>query len=110
MYEIYKWDSNNNPYEVGKDRLEFIDVYGYNGQFNKEDIKSLWEDHNILYLCGGVMAVWVEKRNNMNPLIHLISEDDGQIFWLRENDKAFDSAWLDNYIQTLTEVKNRLNK
>jgi len=75
-----------------------------------EDIKSLWKDHKVLYLKNGIMAIWVEERENMNPLIHLMHEDDGHIFWHKKTDICLDAYWLDNYIATLIEVKNRINQ
>lgn len=94
-YEIYKHDTN-------------IDIYGYDQNFTEEDIKSLWDDHKILYMRGGIMAIWIEERKNNNPLLHLMGEDDGHIFWRKEQDISFDSGWLNNYIETLTETKNRI--
>lgn len=96
-YKIYKGE-------------ESIHVFGDNQEFTKEDLESLWEHHNILYMENGVMAVWVEKRNNNNPLIHLMAEDDGHISWSKEDDRLFDSAWLDNYIDTLKLAKEKTSQ
>lgn len=94
-------------YEIEKAK-DYISVLGYDQEFTEEDRKDLWKNHNILYQDGGVMAVWVEERKDNNPLIHLMSEDDGHIFWKEETDKCFDSYWLDNYIDTLNAVKDKL--
>lgn len=96
-------------YKITKDSNE-IHVFGYDQSFSQDDIKSLWEDHNILYLKGGIMAVWVEKRRNTSPLVHLMGEDDGHIFWSKDTDVCFDAGWLDNYIKTLTKVKDLLKE
>lgn len=93
-YQIYK-DSNR------------IRVFGQDQIFTKEDLKDLWENHKVLYLDGGIMAIWVEERNDCNPLVHLMSEDDGQIFWDKEKDICFDSYWIDNYIKTLKTVREK---
>lgn len=110
--EIFEIKNKENcsmkKYEIYKDE-ENIDIFGNNECFTKEDIKSLWEDHNILYLEDGIIAIWIEERENASPLIHIMDEDDGHIFWHKKTDRRFDSLWLDNYIQTLTEVKNLIN-
>lgn len=90
-----------------KDR---IDIFGYEQCFNDEDIKELWEKHKILYLRGGILALWIEERENMNPLVHLMGEDDGHIFWDKKKDACFDSYWLDNYINTLSVMKLKLTE
>ena len=92
-------------YRINKTKNE-IDIYGYEQYFDEEDIKSLWNEHKIMYLKGGVMALWVEERRDINPLIHIMEEDDGHIFWRKEKDIRFDFYWLDNYIETLSKVKN----
>ena len=94
-------------YSIQKDN-ESIHIFGHNQEFTKDDIKNLWEEHKILYLQGGIMAVWIEERKNNNPLVHLMSKDDGHIFWNKETDICFNSYWLDNFINTLTEIKNRI--
>ena len=76
--------------------------------FNEQDKKDLWTRDNVLYL-DGVIAVWVEERKEYNPLIHTMIEDDGTLIWRREtNNFCFDSFWIDNYIETLSELKKRL--
>lgn len=72
-------------------------------------MEDLWISHNILYL-DGIIAVWVENRENMNPLIHLMHEDDGCLYCRKEKDTCFDSYWIDNYIKTLDALKNKLNE
>ena len=100
-------------FSIQKDE-DSIHVFALNDQcFSIQDKKDLWTEYNILYL-GGVMALWVEERTNNNPLVHLMGEDDGHIFWHRKRDDGyvdfcFDSSWVDNYIETLTELKKRLS-
>ena len=100
--------NHTGKYNIIKNKNE-IHVFGFDQHFDDEDIKSLWDEHSIFYQCGGVVALWVENRTNMNPLIHLMGEDDGHLFWSKEKDKSFDSHWLDNYIQVFTEMKSKLN-
>jgi hypothetical protein len=95
-YEIYKDDNR-------------IDIFGYNQSFSMMDIKSLWEEHEILYLRNGVMAIWVEEREDRHPLIHLMQEDDGHIWWDKDKDVCFDSDWIDNYIKALSKVKDLIS-
>lgn len=89
---------------------DYISILGHDQEFTKEDCKDLWKNHNILYRNGGVMAVWVQERQGTTPLIHFMNEDDGHIFWKKEKDRCFDSAWLGNYIETLSVVKTKLRK
>jgi hypothetical protein len=96
-----------SKYKIYKRENE-IDIFGYDQCFDEDDIKSLWQEHNILYIKSGIVAVWVEKRKGINPLVHLMGEDDGHLFWSKKKDVCFDSHWLDNYIETLIEVKNRI--
>ena len=88
-----------------KDR---IDIFGYNQIFDENDKKDLWNKHKILYI-GGIVAVWVEEREDINQLVHLMQEDDGHIFWSKEKDIRFDCHWLDNYIETMIKLKSMLN-
>lgn len=104
-YKIYK--HTDEKCVPGRTPYSAIDVFGYDQAFDEEDKKDLWENHRILYL-GGVLAVWVEEREKYSPLFHLMAEDDGHIFWHRDTDKHSDVHWLDNYIETLVELKKRL--
>lgn len=96
-------------YTICKNDKE-IHVFGDDQSFSKEDIENLWKTHHILYLSGGVMAIWVEERLGMNPLVHLMQEDDGHIFWEKEKDICFDIFWTNNYIETLSELNSRFVK
>ena len=96
-------------YIINKNENE-IHIFGDDQCFNDKDIKDLWDKHKILYLKGGIMAVWIEERKNNNPLVHLMNEDDGHIFWKKRADICFDGYWLDNYINTLTELKRRMSQ
>lgn len=104
-YDIYK--HTDEKCVPGRTPYSEIHVFGYDQHFDEEDKKDLWDNHKILYI-GGVLAVWVEEREGMSPLFHLMGEDDGHIFWNRDTDKRSDVHWLDNYIETLTELKLRL--
>jgi len=94
-------------YTIYRDK-DRIDVFGYDQSFDEEDIKSLWDDHKILYQRGGVMAVWIQERKGSAPLVHLMQEDDGHTFWSVERNVCFDAGWLDNYIEILTDLKNTM--
>ena len=85
-------------YSIQKDENS-IHVFAFDQCFSEQDKKDLWTEHNILYL-GGAMALWVEERVNYNhPLIHLMGEDDGQLFWSKYRDGGyadvcFDVSWI----------------
>ena len=96
-------------YTINKGK-DYIGIFGYEQCFDEDERKDLWDKHKILYLKSGIMAVWLEDRKDMNPLVHLMGEDDGHIFWHKEKDICFDSHWLDNYIDTLTNLKDLLGK
>lgn len=96
-------------YQVITKTKEKIQILGDDQTFTQDDLKELWEEHKILYLDGGIMAVWVEEREEYSPLIHLMGEDDGHIFWKKETDVCFDSYWLDNYLETLKVVKEKIS-
>lgn len=86
-----------------------ISILGDYQEFTEADLKELWEEHKVLYREGGIMAVWVEERDGYSPLIHLMGEDDGHIFWRKEEDTCFDAYWLDNYLETLKVVKDKIS-
>lgn len=94
-------------YDIFKSKYN-ISVRGKCGEITKEDIDNLWEKHKILYIGGNIMAVWIEPRIGMNPIVHLMGEDDGHIFWDKDSDVSFDCSFLDDYIQTLTKLKTLL--
>lgn len=96
-------------YQVITKTKEKIRILGDDQTFTQDDLKELWEEHKILYLDGGIMAVWVEEREGESPLVHLMQEDDGQLFWKKETDVCFDSYWLDNYLETLSVVKEKIS-
>lgn len=85
--------------------------------FNDEEIsisatQQIWtakDYENLLHYDivyeKGVVAVWIEKRKNKEPLIHLMAEDDGHLFWSKNKDVCFSFGWLDNYMSVLTKTK-----
>jgi hypothetical protein len=95
-------------YSITRNKNE-IHIFGYNQEFTKADVDSLWLDHKILYLRGSIMAVWIEERKNTSPLVHLMFEDDGHIFWSKEKDVCFDVGWVNYYIDTFSTLKNLLS-
>lgn len=94
-------------YILNKDCDEIF-VEGDNQEFTEEDKVKLWTEHKILYM-GGVLAVWIEDRKDRNPLVHLMSVDDGCIFWSAKKDVCFDSYWINDYIDTLSNLKSKIS-
>lgn len=51
---------------------------------------------------GNCFGVKIEERENYNPLVTLMVEDDGEWF----NKVEFDSAWIDEIMDALQGAKN----
>lgn len=84
----------------------------YDQRWDKETIKELYDEHNIIFMPNGkdaVHAVMLLIRNHGRPGIAIGYEDDGTIYFDRSYGRfehQFDSAWLDSLIQTLTVARD----
>lgn len=87
-----------------------IHVFGEDQSFDTEDCRSLWNEHKIYYRPGSIIALYVEDRKYSAPLVHIMHEDDGHLFWDREHCVCFDAAWLDSYIDTMSGLKKLLRR
>lgn len=88
---------------------DYISVIARDDDFTKDDIASLWEDHRIKYVKGTITAAWIEEREGVSPLVHLMDEDDGQLLWRRGSNLVFSAGWIDDYLKTLRAVKKSLS-
>lgn len=76
--------------------------------WTKDGMERLLEEENIVYNGVGVHAFEIIERSGIsNPLIKLLSEDDGS---LSETEECFDSGWIDDLIQTLQMTKEEISK
>ena len=110
-------DATNYEFESIKEIVLFtIDVWddkeisinAVQQKWTAKDCKDLLRS-DIVYEPG-IVAAWIEKRKDNEPLIHLMSEDDGHLFWSKNKDVCFSSCWLDNYMSVLTKTKSYILK
>jgi hypothetical protein len=85
-----------------------ISIYAENQCWSADDCKNLLK-YDIVYERG-CAAVWVEKRKNLEPLIHIMGEDDGHLFWRKKNDESFSFCWFDDYLSVLSKAKDYVSK
>ena len=52
---------------------EEIGISAYDQCWKKEDFISLRDDYDIIY-DGGIVGLWIEKRKNCSPLVHIMTE------------------------------------
>ena len=85
-----------------------ISINAAQQKWTAKDCKDLLQC-DIVYEPG-IVAVWIEKRKDNEPLIHLMNEDDGHLFWSKDKDVHFSSCWLDNYVSVLSKTKSYILK
>ena len=85
-----------------------ISINATQQKWTAKDCKDLLQS-DIVYEPG-IVAAWIEKRKDNEPLIHLMSEDDGHLFWSKYKDVHFSSCWLDNYMSVLSKTKSYILK
>ena len=83
---------------------EEIGISAYGQCWKKEDFISLRDDYDIIY-NGGIVGLWIEKRKNCSPLVHIMTEDDGYLSWRKETDKSFDADWLDDWKSVISKTQ-----
>ena len=83
---------------------EEIGISAYDQCWKKEDFISLRDDYDIIY-NGGIVGLWIEKRKNHSPLVHIMTEDDGYLSWRKETDKSFDAGWLDDWKSVISKTQ-----
>lgn len=81
-------------------------TYAAPDQFwSDEVIKTIRKRDNVIY-HKGVFGIRIIPRENSNPLLELLSEDDG---FLQSSDRAgariVDASWADDLISVLEDAK-----
>lgn len=78
-----------------------------NQNWNKETIKQLKNEYNILYDGTGCYGFEVIPREQSNPLIRIYSEDDGTLY---RTNIVFDIYWIKSFIKNLLDAENYAHK
>lgn len=84
----------------------FLEIEAYNQEWDKETLKELREEHNIVFMSDGdsVTPILVE-----NGIIHIGIEDDGTLFFMNDG-ISISVNWIDSLIAELKEAKKLINK
>ena len=84
----------------------FLEISTYNQDWDKESLKELREEHNIVFMSKGdsVTPILVESG-----IIHIGIEDDGTLFFMNDG-ISISANWIDSLIAELQEAKNLINK
>lgn len=84
----------------------FLEIEAYNQEWDKETLKELREEHNIVFMSDGdsVTPILVE-----NGIIHIGIEDDGTLFFMNDG-ISISGNWIDSLIAELKEAKKLINK
>lgn len=84
----------------------FLEIEAYNQEWDKETLKELKEEHNIVFMSDGdsVTPILVENR-----IIHIGIEDDGTLFFMNDG-ISISINWIDSLIAELKEAKKLINK
>lgn len=86
---------------------EEISISAKDQYWEDKDYKELLK-YDIIYERG-IVALWIEKRKKAEPLVHIMGEDDGHLYWLKRTDKRFSYSWIDNYMSILNKTKEYVN-
>lgn len=86
---------------------EYGCLYAENQTWDKETVKQLKNEYNILYDGRGCYGFEVIPRERHNPLIRIYSEDDG---FLHKTDIEFDIYWLKSFMKNLSDAESYAHK
>lgn len=79
--------------------------------WNPEALKELREEYNIIFMSSGrgCKPILVIPRENESPLVAIGVEDDGTVYFKRDDygnyANSFDSGWIDSLIADLKAAK-----
>ena len=94
---------------VGEFSENHISISAKNQCWSKEDLMQLRNSYGIIY-DRNIWGIWIEKRKDGYPLLHLMHEDDGHLFWDKERDVRFSSFWTSNCIELLKSVQKYIKE
>lgn len=84
----------------------FLEIDTYNQDWDKESLRELREEHNIVFMSKGdsVTPILVESG-----IIHIGIEDGGTLFFM-DDGISISENWIDSLIAELKEAKKLINK
>lgn len=94
---------------VGEFSENFISISAKNQCWTDEDLKQLKNSYGIIY-NRDIWGIWIEKRKDSYPLLHLMHEDDGQLYWSKEKDVRFSSFWISSCIELLINAQKYIKE
>jgi hypothetical protein len=84
--------------------------------WNAEALKELRDEYNIIFMSSGAACnpILVIPRENESPLVAIGVEDDGTVYFKRDDygnyANSFDSGWIDSLIADLQAAKEFIKK
>lgn len=106
--------SRLHEFVADDDRVFYPEMLGISAEdqwWNGEALKELRDEHNIIFMSSGVgcIPIMVIPRENESPLVAIGVEDDGTVYFKRDDygnyANSFDSGWIDSLIADLQAAK-----
>lgn len=106
--------SRLHEFVADDERVFYPELLGISAEdqwWNKEALAELRDTYNIIFMSSGrgCKPILVIPRENESPLVAIGVEDDGTVYFKRDDygnyANSFDSGWIDSLIADLQAAK-----